>query len=361
MSKLIVDPRLERASTLPASWYFDSALYERERRYVFGRTWQYVCHASRVAAPGDYATFDIAGEPVVVARGQDGVLRAFSNVCRHRAGPTAVGCGNARSLRCGYHGWTYGLDGRLIGTPEFEGVEDFDRAHFGLPPVDVDCWGPFVFVRIEASGVSLAEFLGELPERCAPFDLQTPVLAERRDYFIDCNWKVYVDNYLEGYHIPIVHPGLMRDLDYARYWTETFRYFSLQHAPLRPADPAAAGSRRYADAGEDDAVLYVWLFPNLMLNIYPDNYSVNLILPLDVGRTVTTFEWYFDPAKDADLARTVEFSDVIQQEDIEICLHVQKGLRSRSYDRGRYSVMRENGVHHFHGLIGEFLDAEQRC
>ena len=180
--------------------------------------------------------------------------------------------------------------------------------------------------------------------------------ALRKDWHVECNWKTYVDNYLEGYHIPVVHPALNRELDYAQYRTETRSFYSIQHSPIRRD---RATRLKFDDTATDNEAQFFWLFPNLMLNVYPDNYSTNLIVPLTPERTLTVFEWYFDDpehvATQAALRRTVEFSDEIQIEDIKICEAVQRGLRSRTYTQGRYSVKRENGVHHFHGLLADYL------
>jgi choline monooxygenase len=355
------EERLERAATPPASWYTDARVLAEERVKVFGRTWQLAGRAELAAEPGQFFTCEVGGEPVVVVRDAGGLLRAFSNVCRHRAGPVAEGRGRRKSFQCGYHGWTYGLDGRLLGTPEFEGVECWDRAANGLPEFRAEAWGPLVFVNLDAGAAPLAETLGDLASLVADGrDLSAMRHAARKDWELGCNWKVYVDNYLEGYHIPVVHPSLHRELDYARYRTETKRFHSIQHAPLRPA----ASRLRPPERPEDDGAQFYWLFPNLMLNVYADNYSTNLIVPLGPERTLTVFEWYFlDPESRearAKLAETVEFSDEIQVEDIRICEAVQRGLRSRTYDRGRYSARRENGVHHFHGLLAEFMTSDKR-
>jgi choline monooxygenase len=183
--------------------------------------------------------------------------------------------------------------------------------------------------------------------------------AERRDYVINCNWKVYVDNYLESYHIPIAHPGLMREIDYAHYRTDTFRYYSQQFAPIRAMKTEDSGERFYAPGTGLQQALYFWIFPNLMLNIYPDNISTNIIVPLSAEKTLTIFEWFFhdadQPKTRERIERAITFSDEVQQEDITLCENVQRGLRSCTYDRGRYSVKRENGVHHFHMLLSEFL------
>jgi len=358
-----IDP-IERASTLPSGLYVDPAVLETERERVFGRTWQLVARTADLARPGDFVPVELVGEPIVVVRGLEGRLRAFFNVCRHRAGQVALSRGNRRSLQCRYHGWTYGLDGQLRAAPEMEASEGFDKVDFGLQPVRVEAWGPFVFVCLDPDAPGLLEMLGSIPAEVAEagFDVASMTLVERRDYVVECNWKVYVDNYLEGYHIPIAHPALFRELDYDAYRVDTFRYHSRSHAPIRELREGEelGRDRRYVRSaeGEEDA-LYYWLFPNVMFNIYPDNMSMNLVLPLSAERTLTVFEWYFaqpgtGPGWES-MQQTVGFSDQIQHEDIEICEQVQRGLRSRSYDRGRFSATRENGVYHFQSLVREFL------
>lgn len=349
------DPSLAHAATLPSRFYFDPAVLEAEHRNIFARTWQLVGRLDQAREPGQYFTTTIANEPVLVVRGADSVLRAMSNVCRHRAGPVAKGEGKRPVLQCGYHGWTYSLDGRLAVTPEFEGVEDFDRASCMLPRYRVEVWNELVFVNLDPKSESLTEFLGELLADMPRHDYTGFRLAQRKAWEVGCNWKVYVDNYLEGYHIPIVHPGLFREIDYANYRTETKKSYSIQFAPTR-RDMTSAGRIRTNDG--DDEVRYFWIFPNLMLNVYPDNFSTNLILPLGAGRTLTLFDWYFrDPdASKQQIEETVAFSDEIQLEDIAICEDVQRGLASPTYESGRYSVKRENGVHHFHGLYAEMMN-----
>jgi len=372
---LDVSQQIECARTLASHFYTDPAILEIERDKIFRRTWQLVGTLDEpcgevsgvkrtISDPESFFTADIAGEPIIVVRDRQGTLRAFSNVCRHRAGPIALGSGCKNVLRCQYHGWTYTLDGRLIGTPDVEGVEFFDRRSMGMVPLRLETWEKFIFVsfHVNADGgplESLATYLGKIPEQARGFQFAGLQFAERRDYIIDCNWKVYVDNYLEGYHIPIAHPGLMREIDYSKYRTDTFRYYSQQFAPIRAMKPEDSADRFYAPGTGLQEALYFWIFPNLMLNIYPDNISTNVIVPLAADKTLTIFEWFFH---DVDQARTKEriekaiaFSDQVQQEDIMLCANVQRGLRSSTYDRGRYSVKRENGVHHFHMLLSEFL------
>ena len=368
---LEVNEQIECAQTLASRFYTDPTVLDAEKARIFLRTWQLVGTLSHtcgelngvtrtIADPESFFTADIGGEPVIVVRDKQGVLRAFSNVCRHRAGPIALGSGCKNVLRCQYHGWTYTLDGRLIGTPDVEGVEFFDRSAMGMVPLRVDTWEQFIFVNFDVNAEPLAAVLGEIPAQARGFQFAGLQFAERRDYVINCNWKVYVDNYLEGYHIPIAHPGLMREIDYANYRTDTYRYYSQQFAPIRAMKPDdSAGERFYAPGSGLQQALYFWIFPNLMLNIYPDNISTNLIVPISHDKTLTVFEWFFHDAASEKvqerIKRAIAFSDEVQQEDIGLCENVQRGLRSSTYDRGRYSVKRENGVHHFHMLLSEFL------
>ncbi len=335
------DPRLSRASTIPSSYYNDASVLDQENRNIFRRTWQLVGRVEQVAEGGRFFTTTIAGEPLLIVRGDDGELRALSNVCRHRAGPVAQGEGTRAAFQCGYHGWTYALDGALRTTPEMDGTECFDRNQFALPQFRFESWYGLLFVNLDSGAPPLAEFLGDL----ASASFAGMRLAARKEWSVRCNWKVYVDNYLEGYHIPIVHPSLFREIDYPRYRTETRGNYSIQHAPLKRPQRIRTGD----GSGEAE---YFWVFPNLMLNVYPDNFSTNLIVPAGHDRTLTIFEWYFrDPhASKKQIEETIAFSDEIQLEDVDICEAVQRGLRSSTYTSGRYSPVRENGVHHFHGL-----------
>ncbi len=350
---------LTQAGTLPARWYTDPAFLSLETERIFAKAWQPVGRAEMVLRPGDFFTCELAGEPLVITRDKAGVLRGFINVCRHRAGPVASGQGNRKSLQCRYHGWTYGLDGRLLNAPEFEGVANWTKEDVCLTPVRVAEWGPFIMACLDVDAPPLNNILGDIEQEVAAkqIPMAKMTLIERRDYVIHCNWKVYIDNYLEGYHIPIAHPGLFREIDYDQYRVETFPTYSKQHAPMRPASdvPALDRDRRFLRTEAEEEALYYWVFPNFMLNFYPDNLQINIILPLAHDRTLTIFEWYFEQPGTGggweSMQNSIAFSDQVQQEDIVICETVQKGLQSRSYDIGRFSVQRENGVHHFHSLV----------
>jgi choline monooxygenase len=353
------DPNIARAATIPARLYNDPVYLELERERIFAHTWQLVGRSEQVKEHGQFFTAAVGNDAIVVLRDRD-TLRGFYNVCLHRAGPVAQGCGKRNTLQCRYHGWTYGLDGTLLRAPEMDGVERFDPAEMHLVPIQIATWGPLVFANLDGKAPPLLEVLEDVPRRVAPFRCEEMTYVTRKEWDIACNWKVYVDNYLEGYHLPVVHPGLHKELDYDNYKVEPHRYFSIQHAPLR-AVHGGNPDRRYDPARAEVAeAVYVWLFPNMMLNVYMGQMQTNVVIPMGHDRCRVVFEWFSakppaDPAADAEWTKLLAFSDEIQDEDIEICEIVQRNLRSRIYDRGRYSAARENGVHHFHSLLHEFL------
>ena len=353
-----VDADVARAWTLPSALYTSDAVFRSEKEKIFSRAWQVVGHLDQVRNPGDYFTTELLGEPLLLVRGADAKLRGFYNVCRHRAGPPAEGCGSRKLFRCGYHGWTYGLDGSLISATEIEGVEGFRPEDFGLAPVRTEEWFNFVFVTLDPEAGPLRKCLGELPKQVEKFSFTEMKLFERRTYDMKCNWKTYVDNYLEGYHLPSVHPGLNRELDYNAYVVEAYARHVRQFSPIRGAQPGDTTPRRYQGARDDLSTDYFWIFPNWMLNCYPDNVSLNIVLPLEPERSLAIFEWYLPPQEHASPAAkaSVEFSDQIQIEDVAICETVQKNLRSRSYSRGRFSATQEKGVHAFHRMYAEIMN-----
>ena len=347
---------LEQAKTIPSLWYFDADIFAAECRQVFGDTWQCVGRSTQVAEPGTFFTADVAGEPVLVVRDENGVLRAFHNVCRHKAAQVINQPeGKCSKLRCRYHGWTYDLAGKLRGTPEFDGVQDFPREREGLVPMEVDVWGPLAFVHQGQPMQTLADFLAPLPEQTQQLGLERMHFAGRRSYDIACNWKVFVDNYQDGgYHVNTVHPGLAGALDYAQYRTVIDRQTSVQISPLKPAKDPAVGKVRTGDFA-----YYWWIFPNLMINIYQGVMDTNLVLPLGTDRCRVFFDFYFEntegPEAQQFIADSINVAHQVQLEDQEVCEEVQRGLHSRSYSTGRFSVKRESGAYYFHQLLGRKL------
>jgi choline monooxygenase len=345
---------LAQASTIPASWYLDPRVMDLEGRTVFASSWQLAGRVDQVIHAGDYFSCELpGGEPVVVVRGTDGVLRGFFNVCRHHAAAVVTEPeGSAQTLRCPYHGWTYSLDGTLKGTPDFAGVCDFDRAANGLAVLDTDVWEKWVFVRVNQAGPSLAAFLGEsLIAQVRTLRLGDLYWMERRRYLLDCNWKVFVDNYLDGgYHIPHLHKGLDSVLDYSNYTIENGERFCLQSSPMvaEGAEPATGAVRT------GNRSLYYWIYPNFMINCYEGALDTNLVVPCGVEQTAVIFDFYFSDVSEAARQRnraSIAVSERIQEEDVSICSSVQRGLRSRAYIAGRLSVRRESGEHLFHRLL----------
>lgn len=348
---------LADAYTIPASWYTDARVGKLETENVFARTWQAIARTEQLESAGQYVTAAVAEEPIIVVRGGDNKLRAFYNVCRHHA-MIVMGepCGYVQHLRCPYHGWTYSLEGDLRGVTEFEGVRHFERAQNGLVPVPVETWENFVFVNLDLDAAPLHDFLGALVALGRPLGFGGLKFVERRSYTLQCNWKVYVDNFLDGgYHVPHMHKGLNSVLDYTNYTIENVDRCCVQSSPVsvdRNSEASAAATRK------GDRAFYFWQYPNFMLNWYEGYLDTNLVVPLAVDRCEVIFDFYFGDTSAAQMPyihESIGVSERVQQEDIVICKGVQRGLGSRAYQAGRLSVRRETGEHLFHRLLAADL------
>jgi len=342
-----------RSDTIPSSWYTDPAFHQVDRDAVFAQSWQNIGAADQVREPGQFLVGTVADNPVIVVRDQDGELRAFYNVCKHRGGPLALCDGQAKSLRCQYHGWTYLLDGSLRGVPKMDRSELFDKKDFGLVPIKVDLWEGQVFVHLGADPHPVAETFQGIVERIAPTSVGGLKFARRVDYEVGCNWKVYVDNFLEGYHVPFVHPELVSLFEYSQYRTEVFDRYNLQWTPLDASTPSP-----YSGNGADDGggqAFYYWVWPNYMLNILPGRLQTNVVEPLGPDRCRVVFRYFYRDIVSAEGMARLDadhaYSDKVQAEDREICERVQAGLGSRAYDKGRFSPEMEAGVWHFQSLL----------
>ena len=352
---------IERASTPPAAWYTDPAVYELERRAVFGRTWQPVARLAELAEPGAYVSGCSIGEPWVVLRDDEGALRAFSNTCRHKGREVVQGSGRAEKLVCGYHAWTYDLRGHLRSAPRMAGIQDFDRETMSLPALGVQAWGPWAWVSPSPDAPPLLSRVAGLDRMLSATGWERLRFHSRTSWTIGCNWKVYVDNYLDGgYHIPHMHPSLDAQIQMDTYRTELHGEFSVQ-----TVDPATGPSERAQVDGSvriAGGAIYAWLYPNFMLNRYGPCLDPNHVVPLGPDRCRVDYEFYFmdDGSGRGEAARrfveeSIEQSAVTQREDIAICESVQLGLGSRHYDTGRYAPRVETGEHHFHGLVAADL------
>ncbi len=342
---------IERSETIPSGWYTQPEFHEIDKQHIFSQTWQYVGSLSQLPRAGEYILGVAAENPILIIRGRDDVVRAFFNVCRHRGGPLAIEpSGNCSILQCKYHGWTYLLDGSLRGTPKFNRTELFDKKDYGLFPVNLEIWQNLLFVKLSNNGKSFSLMMKRITDRLKPNALSEKKFHRRINYELRCNWKVYVDNYLEGYHLPFVHPELCNLLDYQQYVTETFDNYSLQYSPF-------AGSENVYTNGEGEAYYY-FLFPNFMMNILPGRLQTNLVLPLTHNTCRVIFDYYYDDVSSPDAQKRIEddisYSEKVQCEDMEICHHVQKGLESIAYDKGRFSPEMEAGVYHFQSLLKKY-------
>jgi choline monooxygenase len=352
---------IRRAETLPAAVYHDARWFEIQKQRVFGRAWHLLPDAARVKAPGHVLPFTllehVLDEPLLLARDEDGQLRCFSNVCTHRGALVVEGEAHSRSLRCRYHGRKFDLCGRFLAMPEFDDVEGFPSPRDDLPPAQLAGWGPWTFAAIDPA-FAFDDWIAPLRRRVEFLPLERARLdtAGVQEFTIHANWALYCDNYLEEFHIPYVHASSLAGLDYGEYRTETYEWCNLQLGVQKSADGAFDLPADHPDAGQHIGGFYYWLFPNLMLNFYPWGCSVNIVEPLGPTRTRVRFLPYvWDEGKrgagvGSDLYR-------VEMEDEEIVEAVQRGVRSRLYDRGRYSPRREIGTHHFHTLLARFLEA----
>jgi phenylpropionate dioxygenase-like ring-hydroxylating dioxygenase large terminal subunit len=352
---------LDQGYTLPATWYTDDAFFAREKDRIFRHCWQYAGLTEAVSKRGEFFTSTAGDVPIVVVRAEDGRLRAFANVCRHR-GSTLVleACGTRQSIQCHYHAWTYGLDGALRAAPGSKLEPDFDKSQFSLFPVQVDTWGPFVFVNPDLTAGPLSATLGDLPRLVAEtgIDLDAIRCRKRDIYDTAANWKVVVDNYLECYHCPVAHPTFSDLIDLDKYVVTEYDLFSTQSGPVKESARRGRDNLYAIGPGVEDG-FYAYVWPNFMINIYPGpgNVSLNLILPTDTHTTQAVYEYCFvDSVGDDEVRDFTAFIDGVQREDIVLCESVQRGLRSGYFDQGKLMLSREKALQHFQKLVYRFAE-----
>jgi choline monooxygenase len=346
---------LRRGRTLPAEWYTDPTLFAREQERIFASSWNYAGRVEQVANAGDFLTTRVGDVPVVIVLDEAGALRAYANVCRHRGSEVVLGqCGNRRTLQCHYHAWTWGLDGALRAAPNCEEQAGFNKADYPLAPLALDTFGRFIFINTGSPSCSLAETLGQLPAivRSSGAEVDSLVFRERREYSIQANWKVVVENFLECYHCAVSHPGFADLIDLNRYQVTCYDRCSIQRGPLKAVSRAVSNRGFGAEGGREGIYTYLW--PNFMLNIYPGagNASTNLVVPIDEHHCLAVYEFFFAQSMPEEEQRAmVEFIDQVQREDIVIVESVERGLRSGFYKQGQLILSRENGIQHFQRLV----------
>jgi phenylpropionate dioxygenase-like ring-hydroxylating dioxygenase large terminal subunit len=358
-----IDPDIRVARTLPARVYSDPEIFRLQRERVFARTWHYAGHADLIKVAGQVYPFTLLpgmlDEPLVLTRDGSDRIHCLSNVCTHRGTLVVEGAGVEQQLRCRYHGRRFALDGRFQSMPEFEQTANFPAKTDDLTEVPLGFWERFLLVALAPHPqMSVAAIFEPLVKRLhqLPFAELVFDASSARDYLVNANWALYIDNYLEGFHIPYVHSSLATTLDYGEYTVELDRFSVLQLGIAKPGEPAFALPPKHRDHARAVAAYYVWLFPTTMFNVYPWGVSVNVVTPLAVDRTRVSFLPFVWDATKRDNGAGAGL-DRVEREDEAIVESVQRGVRSRLYDRGRYSPTREGGVHHFHRLLAEFMSA----
>ena len=365
MTDFFIDPDIRKAKTLPSSFYLDERNFELSKEKIFSRTWQFACHTDEFDGLKPVTLLEgFLDEPVLLTK-SGAQVGCLSNVCTHRGKILVEEACKASLIRCGYHGRRFDLGGRFLSMPEFEGVENFPSEDDDLRKVPFAVRGGFIFASIDPVA-SFKEFVDDAATRLEDVEPDGLKLVSTRNYEVDAHWALYCENYLEGFHIPFVHKSLNEIVDYGTYTTETFRYSSLQTAYSSP--PAGGGVAAASADGVVGGVAggltppvhniagrYLFIFPNLMFNFYPWGISVNIVRPVTAKKSVVEFLTYVSDESKVGTGAGADL-DRVEQEDEAVVESVQRGIRSRFYDHGRYSPTREQGTHHFHRLIAEFMD-----
>lgn len=343
----MIDGARTPLQTLPARWYHDPAIYEAERWSVFAATWQFVGRLSDLPEPGDYLAVEIAGFRVFVLRDRGGALKSFHNFCPHRAAPLLDdGAGHCDVLRCRYHGWTFDQDGALKVAPHFGACDWFSREDHGLKPVSVESWRGLVFVNIDGKAGTLRDFMSEIEPLVEPYPIETFHRRGSADFSIGCNWKTYTDNFVEGYHIPGIHPGLNRAIDFSRFETTYARHVVIMSAPQK--------------SGSIYGGLWLWIWPNMTLSVYPDGMNASRIVPHGPRATTLHYSFHFSdlaPERASAQQATIDTNCAIVREDFGICELAQHNLEAGIYRAGPLSPRHEMGIKYYHDEIRTALAA----
>ena len=361
MNRLYIDPNIAKANTLVTDFYTNPIYFETAKEKIFTPSWQFIGSKEQVKFNGDVQPFvlleNYLDEPLMLTNDKEGNIHCLSNVCTHRGNIVAYkACSKVNSLRCKYHGRLFELNGKLISMPEFKEVENFPAAEDDLPSLPLFSWGNLLFTSLNKKAEA-THYLKDIMDRMSWLPMNEfhyrPDLG--KTFEVDANWALYCENYLEGFHIPFVHATLNAALDFSEYTTELYPKACLQLGIGKNETECFDLPAHSVDYGSNVAAYYFWVYPNMMFNFYPWGLSVNIINPVSVNKTRVEFIVYmwqeekYDKGAGSDL-------DKVEIEDEEIVENVQKGIISRFYNHGRYSVTRETGTHHFHRLIAESMN-----
>ncbi len=354
-----VDPNIAKAKTLGTDFYLNRHFYESSKEKIFAKTWQFIGDTDLVKEPGWVTPVHFLekfmDEPLLLSQDKQGHLNCLSNVCTHRGNLVVEKACKLNDIRCKYHGRRFQLDGEFLSMPEFKEVENFPSPADNLHKLPLFQWDKLLFTTLNSS-IKSEDFFGDMMNRVSWMPLHDFHFRPEhsRDYLIEANWALYTENYLEGFHIPFVHSSLNAMIDYSNYTVEIYKYSSLQIGAAKNVDYVFDIPTTSPDHGKKIGAYYFWVFPNMMFNFYPWGLSINVIRPMGVSKTRVSFLSY---VWDENKLRQGAGADLhtVEMEDQDIVQNVQKGIRSRFYNHGRYSVTRETGTHHFHRLIAEFM------
>lgn len=356
-SEVPVSDEVDDTFTLPARYYTDPEVLDAERRQLFDHAWQYVGDARRVSAPGEYLVRDVADRSIVVVRDADGDLGAFHNVCPHRGSRLLDDeTGSERMFQCPYHGWTFHLDGTLNAAPNVE-EDRLDCEANSLRPVSAATVGPLLFVSLDSDPEPLADYLGAVPEELEPYGVDEFERVRTVEWAVDCNWKVYVDNYLECDHCDLNHPSFVDSLDMENYRIEPHEHYVAQRGAIGADSEMDSAADDHVAESVRDRYFSAWVWPNLTVDVTPRALEVTRVKPVEHDRTVLSTDYYNRSGEPTpEWEEAFAFSSQVMREDLELCERQQAGLESDVFRQGRLAPT-EHGVHRFQTLLQERLDA----
>tara|TARA_R110000868_G_scaffold114364_1_gene306543 strand:- start:24866 stop:25948 length:1083 start_codon:yes stop_codon:yes gene_type:complete len=358
--KFKINADITKAETLPALFYKDQKVFDTIKEKIFLKTWQWI--GDENLAPTAHSVYPFVlldnylTEPLLLTKDTNNEIHCLTNVCTHRGNLVVLKAGSAKKLTCNYHGRRFNLKGDFEHMPDFQKAKDFPRPCDNLHTFPLKRWGSLLFAGLNPS-FDFQHVLNKMNERIGflplnEFKLNT---ALNKDFMVDAHWALYCDNYLEGFHVPFVHEDLNAVLDYGSYKTEIYEYCNLQIGYSQDNKNVFDLPKNHIDYGKHVAAYYYWVFPNMMFNFYPWGLSINSVQPINISKTKVSFRTY---VYDASKLETGAGSGLekVEMEDEEVVENVQKGVRSSFYKAGRFSPTREQGVHHFHRLLAEFLN-----
>ncbi len=359
MSRYSIDKNIAKAKTISTDFYTDPSVFEESKEKIFSKCWQLVGNTNMVKEPGECHPFTLLekyiDEPLVLVKDKENEIRCLSNVCTHRGTIVVNGPCKVSKLRCRYHGRNFFLDGKFMSMPEFNEVENFPSPEDDLKKLPLFKWGNLLFTSL-SDNLASSVFFKDMIDKLSWLPLEDFIYRGdlSREYTVNAHWALYCENYLEGLHIPFVHASLNTVIDFGNYSTELYRYSNLQLGIAKRDEDTFDLPESSSDYGKKVAAYYFWVFPNMMFNFYPWGLSINHVQPLSIDKCKVSFITY---VWKEDKLNTGAGSglDRVEREDEEVVEAVQRGIRSRFYDHGRYSVTREQGTHHFHQLLAEFM------